>query len=134
MRWSRSPRASSRRCSVVEVHARARDFVAQGEPLVSLLPEGEPVYVRAQVSWEDLRTITVGDRADIRLGSGEEIGGRVSELAAGSPQAMRISSPLKNEATTEEGLADLLIVPDRPLAVTKLDEPVWVTVRTGTAE
>lgn len=121
------------RCSVVEVHARSRDFVAQGEPLLSLLPEGDPVYIRARVSWTDLRSITLGDRAEIRLGSGEVIEGRVMELASGSPQAVRLSAPLKNEVTVEEGLADLLILPTRPLSVSKIDEPVWVTVWTGSA-
>ena len=121
------------RCSVVEVHARARDFVAQGEPLLSLLPEGDPVYIRARVARENLRKITLGDRAEIRLSSGEMIEGRVFELAAGSPQAVRLSAPLKNEVAADEGLADLLILPTRPLPVSKIDEPVWVTVWTGTA-
>ena len=121
------------RCSIVEVHARERDFVGLGEPLLSLLPEGEPTYVRARVAWEDLEKVAVGDQAEIRLGTGETIGGRVTEIATGSPQALRLSSPLKNEATLDEKLADLVIVPERPLPMTMLDEPVWVSVQRGTA-
>jgi alginate biosynthesis protein Alg44 len=120
------------RCSVVKIHARHRDFVGQGEPIVSLLPENEPVYIRAGVPWEDLRSVTTGDRAEIRLASGETIGGRVSKVEAGMGQALRLSSPLKSETGTKEGTADVLIRPDRPLPVTKLDEAVWVTIRTGT--
>ncbi len=122
------------RCSIVSVHARERAFVGQGEPLVSLMPEGEPVYVRAAVSWEDLKSMVVGDRAEIRLGSGELIDGRVARIEAGSTQALRLSAPLKGEPSTDEGLAEVLIHPVRPLPVTRLDEAVWVTVRTGTAE
>jgi len=120
------------RCSVVEIHARHRDFVGQGEPIVSLLPENEPIYIRAGVPWEDLRSITMGDRAEIRLASGETIGGRVSKLETGMGQALRLSSPLKSEAGATETSADVLIRPDRPLPVTKLDEAVWVTIQTGT--
>ena len=91
------------RCSIVDIHYRNREFVAAGEPLVSLLPEGESIYVRASLEWDDVRVVGVGDRAEIRLGTREVFEGRVAKVETGTALARgcRLRSRPKPSSTRD---------------------------------
>jgi alginate biosynthesis protein Alg44 len=117
-------------CNVVRVHVLPREFVAQGEPLVTLLPEAAETYVRARVTWEDLGRVRRGDRVEMELADGSSISGVVQDLHASPSQDL--SAPQRNTPVPNaESLAEVTVVPDSPIPVEQLDEPVWVRIHTG---
>jgi len=118
-------------CSVVELHALPGEFVAQGEPLVTLLPDAGETFVRAQVAWEDLARVRRGDRAEMELVDGRSIEGTVSELRAGPNQDVLRAAPSSGGAPSGDALTEVTIIPDEAIGIDQLNEPVWVRIHTA---
>ena len=118
-------------CSVIEVHALSGEFVAQGEPLVTLLPEGGATFVNAQLAWPDLERVRRGDRAELELADGQVVEGTVQALRAAAVPDPRRAAVARAAGSAAEALAEVTVVPDEPIQIERLDEPVWVRIHTG---
>lgn len=86
-------------CEVVETHAADGVFIEKGEPLFTLLPPKATLSVDAQIDFEDVRKIKIGDAASVRLTDGSVLPGTVEKvtgsISAELSASAAASSPLR---------------------------------------
>ncbi len=67
---------------IIRVNARNDDFLRLGDPIISVLPAGASIYVRANVLYKDVSRLHIGQKATIIKPNGEELVGRIVKIEA----------------------------------------------------
>jgi alginate biosynthesis protein Alg44 len=102
-------------CLVLSRHVLDGQFVATGEPLITLLPRDARVHVRAKVSAEQARDVALGDRAWVRFPDRTVRGGVVSEVLYAEPPQRAASTPLSAPPTNAPSYTDIVVKMDETL-------------------
>ena len=103
-------------------------FVGRGEPLLALMPGNASLQVEAQIAFEDVARVQIGDRATLRLSDATVLEGRVRRLRASNRLANVRAATLRDVAATRS--ATVIITPDAPIPAAMLDTVVAVTINT----
>ena len=117
-------------CTVLDYHVLPHQFVALGEPVATLLPEGTKPFLSVQFAAQAATNITLGDPALIRLSDGSERRGKVSRIRYGDSLERRLAAPLNTPPTQIIGYTEVSVEPDGELPLDLLGTPAAVTIDT----
>lgn len=73
---------------VVDIHSEIGDFASIGQPLLQLISI-DPLIIAGEVSERDVRSLSVGIAADVRVLGGESVTGTISYISPVATQATR---------------------------------------------
>ncbi|XOV80293.1 MAG: HlyD family efflux transporter periplasmic adaptor subunit [Aestuariibacter sp.] len=114
-------------CSLVDKFVTDGIFVGKGEPVFSILSPGTKLNVVAQIDFDDVKKIRLGQTAKIQLTSGEFIEGRVQRVLANQTAEQGSGAGADTSANAR---AKVLIEPNRAIPVAHLNSVAHVTIDT----
>ncbi|QKQ27105.1 HlyD family efflux transporter periplasmic adaptor subunit [Candidatus Reidiella endopervernicosa] len=117
-------------CLLHDVHVRDDVFVAKGEPLFTLTDKSASMRIEAQVAFEFVDRLKVGDDAEVRLVNGELLTGKVIEVRAHTRSEYLQSAPLSRNRGQASEYATVVIEPSRPIPAEMLDSVATVKIST----
>lgn len=121
-------------CKILEYHLLPRQFVSQGEPVMSLLPNEQQAFIRAQLDMQSVQQVKIGHIATIQLADGREVQGRIARLQYSEPLERRLSAPLSSPLTNVIAYVEATIIPDTELPLDLLGTPAAVQIDTFKSE
>ena len=115
-------------CRIVSWHLLDGNFVAEGEPVVTLLPVDQNLYVDAKFDAKTAEKLVIGAPAEIRLASGQTITGTLHSLRSGASLELERAAPLQSVSTHPVMYLNAVIKPDQPLDWRLLGNAAFVEV------
>ncbi|GEM_PF-2455040 len=115
-------------CRIVSWHLLNDTFIAEGEPIVTLLPMDQNLYVDAKFDAKSAEKLVIGAPAEIRLSSGETITGTLRSLRSGASLELERAAPLQSVSTHPVMYLNAVIEPDQPLDWHLLGSAAFVQV------
>lgn len=121
-------------CKIIDIHVPFKQFVDEGEPLLTMIPEKDgDLFIEAKFSFEDVEQLTLNQRAEIKFVNGTIMSGTVNKISNSETLEYKHSSPLKNIASTPVSYANVLIIPDTKIPVDLLGSVATVSIDSFTA-
>ena len=100
-------------CQLLNHHVLPGQFVALGEPLITLLPTNATPYITMQADVSEAQKITIGDPAIVKLSNGSRFSGEVRKVRFNDTIERRHSAPLSKPSVNAVSYAEVLIEPGR---------------------
>ncbi len=116
-------------CIVISSHLSYKQFVNQGEPLFTLLPEKEvEVFIEAKFDFGDVKRLAIGQVATIQFVNGKQKKGVISNILSSETLVLKHASPLKNIRSTPVNYAKVIIMPKTKINLDLLGTVATVSI------
>ncbi len=117
-------------CIVVERFVGDGLFIGQGEPVYSVMPAGERMFVEAQIPFEDVKKVRVSHEVEVILTTGEIIQGKVERVVANTRKDASKALLYANADQQIGETATVIISLASRLGVQYLDSVAYVSIST----
>jgi len=117
-------------CYILKRHALDGQFVSTGEPLFTLLPRDQGMFVNAKVAVEQARDIAIGDPARIMLPDRSIHAARVTRVLYGESPEQSLSAPLSRARSNAISYYQVVVTPDEPLPMELVGVAASVEINT----
>lgn len=118
-------------CTLLAYQVMPRAFVATGEPLMTLLPSGRRLYIKAYVDAKDLKKIRLGNSAMVRFPDGNELPARIKRMQSSLSSVQRNASVLDKVSSRPISYSEVLLeLTKGKISADMLDAPVSVLINT----
>ena len=115
-------------CKVLNILAENGVFVGKGEPLYSVLGDKSVLRIEAQISFEDVRRIRVGNEAEIRLTDGSIVKGKIIKIRSNTRTEALQAAPLRHLGLQAPEYATAIIKPESIIDMKHIDTVAYVRV------
>ncbi len=117
-------------CRILRIHSLEKQFVDQGEPLLTLLPSGNQPYINSEIGLEAMAKMKLGDPAKIRLVNGEEYQGKIKQIMLGETLERRHTAVLNPAASNTMSMGKVVIETEKPIDIQFIGMPAVVAINT----
>ncbi len=115
---------------IIIEHVLDKSFVDIGEPLLTILPEGASSYIEAKVQVKDAVKLSIGQKANVQLPSGEVIEAHIKEVKTADSITAIHASPLHKAYTSSFDYILVILEPSIALDASHLGHVVSVKINT----
>jgi len=116
-------------CKIIKIHTPYRQFVDEGEPLITLLPiENGDLFIEAKFNYKDISKLALNQQAEIKFVNGQVITGVVTKIMSAETVELRHVAPLKNISPTAVSYISVIIEPDTKLNIDLLGSAATVNI------
>ncbi len=116
-------------CKIISSHVPFKQFVAEGEPLFTLLPiKGGDLFIEAKFDYKDVNKLAINQPATIQFINGEQVKGSVSNILSSESLEFKHSTPLKSISSTPVNHAKVVIIPEAKPSINLLGTVATVSI------
>ncbi len=116
-------------CEIIKIHTPYKQFVDEGEPLITLLPvENGDLFIEAKFNYKDISKLSINQQAEIKFVNGQVVTGVVTKIMSAETVELRHAAPLKNVSSTPVSYVRAIIKPDAKLNIDLLGSAATVII------
>ncbi len=116
-------------CRIIKEHLLYKQFVKEGEPLLTLLPiNNENLFIEAKFSYKDVSKLALNQLTEIKLMNGQQITGSVSKIQSSESVERKHTTPLKTIPSNPVSYVNVFITPTKKISINLLGSAAIVSI------
>lgn len=118
-------------CEIITTHIPFKQFVDEGEPLLTLLPvDDRGIFIEAKFKNQDAEKLAVDQQVEISLINRQKVTGTITKILSGEAVEYKLSDPLRNVSSNPVSYSNVIIKPNSELDVDLIGTVASVSINT----